>query len=332
MLYPWQQDDWIRVTRESTRLPNAWLITGHAGIGKRSFAHYLAQWLLCDNKARQVQPCMVCESCHWFTTGAHPDVQCIRPASEEDEKEGKEGKRARKLPLITIDAVRDVFASAYLSTHRGSQRVILIEAAQALTLAAANALLKILEEPPASLLFILVAESAQRLLPTLRSRCRLFAMTFPAREQALAWLTKQGIAEPEVELAHHNGAPLFKYDPAVAELRQKFLGSLAQTRLVDCLALANELDKQKIALDVPIRWLQRWLIDLIKLRLAGEIQYYPDHQPALHLLSQRANLTRLMDYQNYLTEIIPFAQHTLNLRLQLEAILIEYLSMFTSPH
>ncbi|TDR81417.1 DNA polymerase III subunit delta' [Paludibacterium purpuratum] len=323
MRYPWQNDDWRRINQERERLPNAWLLTGLAGIGKSAFAEELARSLLCDRPGPEHAACGECESCRWFALGSHPDYRRLSPLQDDDEE-----KASRKLPVIKIEAVREVIDFAHLTSHRHGQRVVMVEPAEALNPAAANALLKILEEPPADVLFLLVAHAPQRLLPTIRSRCRQFAMTAPARDTALAWLRQQGVADPDTELAHHGGAPLFDHDPALASARTAFLDGLIQPTLANVLQMAERTDKQKLPLAVPLEWLQMWLHDLAALRLSGTLRYYPDHRVALHNLARRADLSKLMQAAGALDKLAPYGQHTLNVRLQLESALMEYLKIF----
>lgn len=323
MRYPWQQDDWKRINQERERLPNAWLFTGLAGIGKSAFAEELARSLLCDHPDATHVACGQCESCRWFALGSHPDYRRLSPRVEEDED-----KAGRKLPVIKIEAVREVIEFAHLTGHRRGRRVVLVEPAEALNPAAANALLKILEEPPEGVLFLLVAHAPQRLLPTIRSRCRQFALRAPSREVALAWLREQGVAQPDTELAHHGGAPLFDHDPALATVRNAFIDGLIQPSLAQTLQLSERLDKHKLALALPLEWLQMWLHDLAALRLSGVLRYYPDHEAALRQLATRADLQQLMRCQAALTRLAPYGQHTLNVRLQLESALMEYLKIF----
>ncbi|QEL56422.1 DNA polymerase III subunit delta' [Chromobacterium paludis] len=328
MLYPWQGEDWRRLNAERERMPGAWLLTGGAGIGKLAFAEHLAQSLLCENPQAGHQPCGQCQGCRWFLSGTHPDFRRLSPYSDEDE-EGKEAKPTRKLPQIKIEAVRDVIDFAHLTAHRAGQRVILLEPAESLNLAAANALLKILEEPPASVLFLLVSHAPQRLLPTILSRCRRFALTRPAEAVARDWLREQGIANAEVELAHNGGAPLFDHDPEQAALRAQFIRSLGQPSFAGMLQMAELVDKNKqLSLQPPLSWLQKWLHDLAALCLAGRLRYYPDQEAALAALAARCDMRQLMACQQALTALAPFAEHTLNIRLQLESVLMDYLKIF----
>ncbi|MBV8049035.1 MAG: DNA polymerase III subunit delta' [Paludibacterium sp.] len=323
MRYPWQKADWQRINRERDRLPNAWLLTGLAGIGKSAFAEELARSLLCDRPGPDHAACGECESCRWFALGSHPDYRRLSPVEAEDED-----KAGRKLPVIKIEAVREMIEFAHLTSHRHGQRVVLVEPAEALNPAAGNALLKILEEPPADVLFLLVAHAPQRLLPTIRSRCRQFAMTAPAADEALAWLHGQGVADPATELAHHGGAPLFDHDPTLAAARKAFVEGLIQPTLANVLLMSERADKLKLALAVPLEWLQMWLFDLSSMRLSGTLRYYPDHRVALDNLARRADLTQLMQAAGALDKLAPYGQHTLNVRLQLESALMEYLKIF----
>lgn len=327
MLYPWQQDDWRRLNAERERLPNAWLFTGPGGTGKLEFAEHLAQSLLCEQPQADHQPCGQCEACRWFAHGSHPDFRRLTPHGEDDEP-SKDSKPTRKLPVIKIEAVREVIDFAHLTAHRAGRRVVLVEPAEALNPAAANALLKILEEPPEQVLFLLVAQAPQRLLPTIRSRCRQFPLSHPDHRQALAWVESQQIANPAIELARHGGAPLFDHDPALAKLRGQFIDGLALPTFGTVLTLAEAVDKAKLPLALPITWLLKWLHDLAGLRLAGHIRYHPDQKAVLADLAQRADLAQLMRCQQALLQLAPFGQHTLNTRLQLEALLMEYLKVF----
>ena len=327
MRYPWQEDDWRRIVREFDSLPNAWLLTGPEGIGKVDFAYSLARALLCDTPLEDGRGCGQCESCRWLASGTHPDFRHLCPeAADEGKEEG--GKSARKLSQIKIEAVREIIEFSQLTAHRHGRRVVLVEPAEKLNLSAANAILKVLEEPPDNTVFLLVADRPQRLLPTIRSRCRKFSLSRPPHEVALAWLKTQGVAHAEAELAWHGGAPVFEHDEALYRLRAQFLSALKTPTLVGVLAAAEEVDRHKLPLAQPLEWLAKWLADIAAQRLAHRVRYHPDEADAVALLARRANLAALMRCQDGLTRLVPFGQHTLNVRLQLEALLMEYLKVF----
>jgi DNA polymerase-3 subunit delta' len=191
-VYPWQGELWQRLTAERERLPHALLLHGSAGIGKRALAMELARWLLCQ-APKTDGGCDECPSCQWFAQGGHPDFRLIEPAAEaEGAEEGKKGGKR-----ITVDQVREVVEFLTLSAHQGGWRAVVLQPAEALGVAAANALLKTLEEPPGDVRFVLASEAAHQLLPTIRSRCLTHAMAWPCAEDALAWLQAQGLGAAE---------------------------------------------------------------------------------------------------------------------------------------
>ena len=325
-LYPWQHTDWQQVTREFDALPNAWLLTGPAGIGKAQFARTLAQALLCETSRDDRLPCGICQACHWFAGGNHPDYRLLTP-DMGDEDNAK--TPTRKLPVIKVEAVREVIEFAHLSAHRSGRRVVVIDPAEAMNTQSANALLKILEEPPPGVLFILVSHNRERLLPTIKSRCRQFPLSTPSPQQALGWLEQQGMEHAAAELAHHGGSPLFEHDPTLHTLRRQFIDMLQQPGLMRALQLAEQIDRQKLPLAVPLDWLGKWLTDLAALKLARMIRYHPEDEAALHELAGRINTQMLFACYDKVQQLMPFGQHTLNVRLQLEALLIEYLRLFS---
>lgn len=329
MLYPWQRDDWARIVADFERVPNAWLLTGAEGIGQPAFARHLAQALLCDAPGATGEGCGQCESCRWLAADTHPDFRLLTPDMGDDDK------GARRLAQIKIDAVRELMDFAHLSAHRASvrddaRRVVLIEPAEALNPSAANALLKVLEEPPSGVVFILVAHAPQRLLPTIKSRCRAFTLARPGRDAALSWLQQQGVADAESELAYHGGVPLFEVSDEVRALRRRFVAVLAQPTLGDALAVAEQVDKARQPLALPLEWLAKWLLDLAGLRLAEHIRYHPDQEAALRALAGRADPLRLLACQERVQALTPYGQHTLNVRLQTEALLMDYLKVFAA--
>lgn len=326
-LYPWLQSAWQDLLRERARWPHALLLTGEPGIGKRVFAEYLAQFLLCEDPQKATEPCGVCDGCRWYLAGNHPDFRVLQPEDAEDEKadESDSKKTKKKSEIIRVEDVRALADFVNLSAHRRGVRVTLVVPADAMNVAAANAFLKTLEEPPAGAVFILVADHWRRLLPTIRSRCRVFPLALPDPQQAMAWLNTQGVVNPALHLAHTGGAPLAAMDDAAAEwlpVRQSFLEQIAQPATLDVLKLSADLDKAKLDTGLVISWLQKWAYDLISLGLAEKIRYYPDWQDALARLAPRAHL--LMPYVNQLTEAQKLSRHPLNQRLVFESLLFAY--------
>ncbi|MBE9609440.1 DNA polymerase III subunit delta' [Chitinilyticum piscinae] len=321
-LYPWQKKDWQALLRERERLPHALLLTGPAGIGKLRFAERLAQWLLCENPAGN-EPCGECEGCRWFAAGNHPDYRLLSPAEAEEDEDGK---TKNKQPVIKVDAIRELEDFVNLTSHRRGVRVTVVAPAETMNVAAANAFLKTLEEPPAGAVFILVAHHWRRLLPTIRSRCRQFPLSQPDRHLASSWLEEHKVVNPQLHLAHSGGAPLAALDDASAEWlpkRHELLEHLANPAALDVIAVAQGLEKSKLDVELVVDWLQKWGHDLVSLGLGGTIRYYPDWKDDLQRLSVRA--VALLDWQKTLLSARKSAHHPLNARLVYETLLFAYL-------
>ena len=142
----WQQQ------RRLDKIPHAVLLTGPAGLGKRQFAHYLAQTLVCTTTTGQA-PCGQCRACRLMDMGSHPDSHVIAP---ED-------------TFIKVDAIRALIHKTNLTAEHW--QVFLIDQAEAMHSSAANALLKTLEEPAPNTMLVLSSAEPQQLPATIRSRC-----------------------------------------------------------------------------------------------------------------------------------------------------------------
>ncbi|MEX2599853.1 MAG: DNA polymerase III subunit [Dehalococcoidia bacterium] len=153
------------------RLHHAHLITGPGRVGKRTLALQLAQAATCAESD---------EGCRdRVASGRHPDVRMLSVDSE-----AAEGPRT----LIGIEAIRDVISSAHLQPYEGRMRVFIIDGADRMSTDAANALLKVLEEPPAGVLLLLLSDNPEGVLPTVRSRCQSMELRPLPVEQVAALL------------------------------------------------------------------------------------------------------------------------------------------------
>ena len=197
-----------------------------------------------------------------------------------------------------------------------------------MNLNAANALLKVLEEPPADVVFLLVSDALQNCCPAAQPLPDFSAhRAQPGAGAGLA--ERHGEADAAVELAHAGGAP-FALDDRLAALRRKLLSALAQPGMTAILDAAGALDSAKLPLAAPVGWMQRWLHDLFGLRLAGLIRYYPDERAALAALAPRLNVARLPAFEQSLLHASRFGHHTLNVRMQLEQLLLVYQGLFAA--
>ncbi len=203
------RDVWtgLRQQMEAEKLPHALAFSGPAGIGKRRVAWAFAQALLCDSTQA---PCGECPSCLRVAGGQSESVLYVEPSKN----------------TIKLEAAREILA--FLNLRRlGRARVVLIDGAQNLNPQAANALLKIIEEPPAQTYFVLIVSAWSQLLPTLRSR--LQARHFnPLSEAEIQKLETEPVPTWMLRSARGSFSQLEAFrDPQSDEIRKLTLGLLA---------------------------------------------------------------------------------------------------------
>jgi len=146
------------------RLSHAYLLVGPVGIGKMPLALKLAQAVNCTSTGNE-PPCGACGQCDRVARGLHPDVQVVRvPAGR-----GPDGKTWTVVP---IERVREVVRDSSLKPFEGKFRIYIFDGIEGVSEEGANTLLKTLEEPPAQVIFVLLAAEPGRLLPTILSRCQ----------------------------------------------------------------------------------------------------------------------------------------------------------------
>lgn len=169
------------------RLPHALLLIGPQGIGKSLVAHHLARAILCES---QEPPCNQCGQCLACQEGRHPDLHRL----------GSEGE------VLKIDEIREIKKTLAYPPLMASRRVVLISEAHRLNMAAANALLKSLEEPPAGTFFILVTHALGWVPRTIVSRCQKFLFSRLSDAELAKILQKQDIELPQEQLTWCQGS------------------------------------------------------------------------------------------------------------------------------
>lgn len=334
-IYPWQLPLWKRLTEVRQGIPHALLLQGRSGIGKLDLAKNLSQSLLCQTPDASGMACGVCASCGWFMQSNHPDYRLLTPVEEGDATEDEPAaiKKSGKKNQISIDQVRELASFMGLSSHHSSgPRIVLIHPAEALNPSSANALLKMLEEPPVGMMFILVSHQPQRLLPTIRSRCQKIDMPVPTHEVAMAWLNLQGIIDADERLTYAGGAPL-------GLLQDSDINYTQLTELWQMLSKGIRLDPYaatpictKVGMEVAVPVLQKWAYDLLACAIQfserAEVRYHPKLKVALQGLAKDVNVRLLLDFQRKLDEARRAANHPLNIELQLECLLLQYTQIF----
>lgn len=315
------------------RLPHALLLTGSEGLGKADFGAWLAHLLLCEAPKQDMNACGECDACRWFAGGNHPDFRYIAPASEaEEESEGREKSKKRASGTIRIDQIRELESFIGVGSHRHGRRVVLLTEADTMNGAAANSLLKILEEPPASVYFILVSSRSRFLLPTVRSRCRALEFSPPEPERARQLLSDAGCGQQSARyLGLAGGAPL-----RVARwVKDGMLGPLDS--VIDSLlsppgdpvALASRWDgilktETGFKLDQLVEAVQRWVFDLTQEALTGQVYYHGDWKRPNRVPGE-ISAEALIGAWRQLIQFRRSARHPLNQLLFLESLATEFL-------
>ena len=322
--YPWLESAWQRLLATRARPAQALLLAGPRGVGKGALAQAWAQALLCEAPQPDGAACGSCQACHWFETGGHPDFRLV----SLQEKTGKEGE-TRMATAIEVDQAREAVDFVQLSTYRAGFRVVLVDPADSLNLAAANALLKVLEEPPLNTVFVLVSDQPRRLLPTIRSRCNRIDIGLPPAGMAAEWLAEQGVDDASNLLALAGGTPLDAQRLAESDEldeRRSVLEGLARPDQLDPVTLGERLKAVS-----PQTWhnvAYKWLGDLLAVKLQGSVQFNRDFSEVLVRLGRQADLAKLLALARTQANEGRVLTHPLNRTLQLEAWLIQYRHLF----
>jgi DNA polymerase-3 subunit delta' len=351
MRYPWLQDTWQRLIGLGERLPHALLFVGAAGLGKRELADALAARLLCAAPGADGHACGRCTGCRLRMSGNHPDLLVLVPAADAEaahgDEDGEDAERdgasaKKKSTQIVIEQIRDLQDALAVTGHQSSRRVIVVDPAEAMNPFTANALLKLLEEPPEGCVFVLVSSAPLRLLPTIRSRCQQWSFARPPADAVAEWMRAQDVPATDL-LAVTGGLPLAAQRLATqgaGALLARFVRDIAQLATGDPVKLAGQWDawlksKEAIAAGFGmvqvVDWMQRWITDLASLRLGGRIRFFPGEEGTLSKLAQRASVAGVLSCYNEFARIRRVAQHPLNARLMLEDMLLRYARALTGP-
>ena len=364
---PWLQSIWDDINFSA--FPGAVLIHGQSGIGKFEFSIELAKALLCEASAA-VKPCNQCDACRWFDSGNHPDFIALvpethrkllphgdfdtdadapknsKPSQADGDSDTPEKKEKKS---ISIEDTRSAIEGLTIGSHRGGNRIILVYPLEMLRADSANTLLKSLEEPPNNTVFILLADRLDRVLPTIRSRCRLLSAPRPDRSTGLQWLRTQLNRIPGIKMNdgdiesiydEQGGAPYAVLDSLVARHNQDdkdeltisiqasryLLQAMSQGARINWLDAAEKTQKARYAL--LLATMQRWVSDLQSASQAGSPRYYPKHEANIQVLAQQVRLPKLIRFWKSLIQARRHENHPLATRIQLEALLSQYQQLF----
>lgn len=314
--YPWLEagwrDLWARVAAD--RVPQGLMIVGPPGAGKGALAGAYARSLLCSAPGAGGAACGRCHACRMVAAGAHPDLTRVEVQE----------KRTR----ILVDQIRELSGFMGLSRSQGAFRIALIEPAEAMGEAAANSLLKTLEEPPPGAVLILVTAHPARLPATIRSRCQIVRAPLPERAKARAWLA--GILPEEdldMALALGGGSPLRARSLAEAGAVEAWRRQLAD--LLQLLRGRGGIAPLAESLqDAPLsEWVERLhtlCADAVRWHMTGAPGDLSGVAPVrdLQVLADALDLEALFELRDHLLKWRGWVEGNLNPRMALEDMLV----------
>jgi DNA polymerase-3 subunit delta' len=351
-IYPWQQDQWSHCNALLTqgRFPHALLLEGSKHLGKRVFALALAKHLLCANSVvafgkMLVEACGDCQSCCLVQSGNHPDLYVMEPLE--------------KSKVIKIEQVRALVETLSQTSQQGGWKVAILYPAEAMNIAAANALLKTLEEPQNNIVFLLVSHQPSQIPATLRSRCQRMHFAVPKRAVSIDWLKENnallaeegahkaigllGLAEniPLTALALMEDNRLAIHCTIISHFLDVYLSNLSPSQAAAALYALNlkervdstaRTSKTMSILDISPAYVFNalWAVTMEMIRLksgSGESpMLHDDYAEKFGEVSRKINVRKLF---NFADELIVFknkidSKIALNSQLLLEDLLIKW--------
>lgn len=293
-MYPWLTKPYQQLVDPviHNRAHHGLLLNYTQGSGENELISLFINRLLCQSPHQQ-DPCGQCHSCLLFKAETHPDFYTV--TLEKDKKS------------IGVEQIRQLTEKVYEHAQQGGAKVIWIKQASLMTEAAANALLKTLEEPPAQTFFILSDHRINQLPATVRSRCFYFYLSLPSLDDSIAWLKQHYQQYNDNQLATalllNENAPLAALAllvPEAWQLRQQFCDrlSIAISENNFWALLAEINTDQAVTL---INWFSTLLSDALKARSrTGKFVMNRDQVPLIRLLARMDEEKLIKLYQLWL--------------------------------
>ena len=334
-LYPWQDELVRSLTSLRGRLPNGILVYGPRGAGTFDLVWAFAKSLLCTNPAPDGTPCGKCRGCHLVNAGTHPDIRYVVSEAESLPRDipfvppdNAQSDRKTLYREILICQTRALTDFLNLKSHEGGERIVLVYPADRIRAEAAASLLKSLEEPPENTIFILVADEIDRVLPTIRSRCRLIRAAAPTHEESVAWLQSRGVENAEQRLTEAGGMPLAVFDEDARfrlsdDVRARMIAYLKRGKAAPPDQAVAVVDKD-VPLSAAALFLSRWAWDLAGAKVGAKVRYFPDCAREIEEIARAADPAGLYTWINSVSDVRRVSEHPLNARTVIEALLISY--------
>ena len=309
------------------RLAHAYLLVGPNHIGKMSLAIHFAQRINCLKKSDS-HPCQECIPCKKISNAEHPDVR-IETISQSDEEPNR--TRIRRLAIL------EIIHSVQMTPYESSHRIIIFDGAESLSGVAANTLLKTLEEPPENVIFLLLTDRENLVLPTIRSRCRKLQLRQMPKLEISNYLINKHDVEPELaeQLGRLSKGCLGWAINAVTDEetltnRVKHMNAIYKTssatlqpRFDYASEIAEAYRKNRVeAKEVLFLW-ERWWRDLLLIKIGTEdFILNLDYINELRLHASGLTQTDIVNFLKGLEDTIGHLDRNVNAQLAMEVLML----------
>ena len=352
-IYPWQEELAKELVSFRNELPNGLLVYGPRGIGTIDLVIAYAKSLFCEHPHTDGTPCGKCKGCKMANAFTHPDLRYVVceaeaiPRSIPFEPPSNAPKDRKIYREILIHQPRELTDFLNLAPHiEKGHRIIVVYPADAIRPDAAATFLKSLEEPPEKTTFLLVADDVDRVLPTIRSRCRLLRAKAPSHDEALKWLKTQGIADAEEALARAAERPclvtdeekirnnseidsktreqLLTLSSMAPSVRKELLRTLSKGADIDPTQVAVKEGRTALPISAVLPVLERWSYDLLAVKSGLAPHYFPTYSLQMKQLVGRVEFEKLFKFNDSLKAMRRVLTHPLNAQLIIEQAILRY--------
>lgn len=331
--HPWGLvgHDWavemLKQHLQQDSLRHAYLISGPPGVGRRTLALRLAQALNCPTPAAPAEPCLECKTCRQIERMQYPDLAVLQA-----DKEGG---------TLDVGQVRTLRQSMSLKPYQGRFRVAVLLRFQEANLNAANALLKLLEEPPAHGVLLITADTPEQLLPTINSRCEILRLRPMPVELVEEFLISRNADVASAHLLAHisGGRPGYALrmlnDKDALDFRARRLSEMQElfkSSRASRFAYAEKLtNRKKEATETKDRlretlfiWLSFWRDVLLLLTRSGSPLINVDFTQEVNAMAERLDLPRALKLVRQAEAAIGQLDRNVNARLLVDVLLLDW--------
>ena len=310
--------DHFKKAIEGHKVSHAYILTGEAGMGRKSIANAFAMTLLCEKGGSE--PCMVCHSCKQVLGGNHPDLIYVtheKPAS------------------IGVDDLREqINDTIMIRPYTSYYKIYIVDEAEKMTVQAQNALLKTIEEPPSYAVILLITTNQEAFLPTILSRCIQLKLK-PLKDFTVkSYLTEHlHVPDKEAEVCaafargnlgkaiHLSSSDEFKelYQKVMSVI--KSVGDMDITMLLDCI---REIKDQKFEMNDMLDLMQLWFRDVLMFKVTKDMNLliFRDEYKAINEMGQKYDYAGLEEILNAIDLARTRLEANVNMELAMELLLL----------